>query len=302
MSIGLTILGVGSANPTGGFGHSASFLRFNQIPYLLDCGEGTQFRLLEHKLHIFKVEYIFITHLHGDHFLGLPGLINTFNLNGRKRPLTVVAPKGIKRYIDLHFEISCKEPDFPFEIWELEGKEAQNVLQTDSLWVRAIPLNHRIPCFGYVFEEKFAEKPLNVEECERLQIPKNMYRSIKQGRDAFLNGKTIPNNKLTLPNKKALKFSYLTDTRFEESVIPYIKDSDLLYHEATFLHELEEKANQTGHSTAREAAEIAKRANVSKLVISHYSSRYSNGKAHQSEAADIFSNTIAAYPGIEVVV
>lgn len=269
---------------------------------MLDCGEGTQFRLLQHKLHIFRVEYIFITHLHGDHFLGLPGLINTFNLNGRKRPLTVVAPEGIKKYLDLHFEVAGLKPDFPFTVWELAGQEAQNVLQTDHLSVLAIPLDHRIPCFGYVFKERHTEKKLNVEACQQYSIPKEMYRAIKQGEDVTVNGKSIANELLTLERDRNLKFAYLTDTRYEESVVPYIEHADLLYHEATFLHELHQKANKTGHSTAKEAARIANQAEVKKLVISHYSSRYKNGETHEEEAQSVFPNTVAAYPGIKVVV
>ena len=293
MSTYLTILGFNSAIPTVNSSPTAQFLEMEERAFLIDCGEGTQVQLRKAKARFSKINHIFISHLHGDHCFGLPGLIASFRLLGRETPLHIYAPKGINEMLETIFRITETHRGFEVVYHELESKKSEKIYEDNRVEVFTIPLNHRIYCNGYLFREKPKERHLNMAEISKYpEIETCDYHNLKLGKDFVLSdGYILKNEVLTTPPSKPVSYAFCSDTRYWEEVVSVIENVDVLYHEATFLHDLKEMADYTGHTTALEAARIARKANVGKLILGHFSNRYGDVTVFTDEAREIFPNT-----------
>ena len=293
MSTYLTILGYNSAIPTVKSAPTAQFLEMEERCFLIDCGEGTQVQLRKAKAKFSKINHIFISHLHGDHVFGLPGLISSFRLLGRETPLHVYGPKGIKEMMETIFRITETHQGFEVVFHELSSKKSEKVFEDNRVEVFTIPLDHRIYCNGYLFKEKPKERHLNMQEISKYpEIEICDYHNLKRGKDIQLSdGYILKNENLTKPAEPSVSYAFCSDTRYLESMIPIIKNVDVLYHESTFLHDLKKMADYTGHTTALEAAKIARKANVKKLILGHFSNRYHDLSVFLNEACEIFPET-----------
>jgi ribonuclease Z len=294
----LTILGCYAATPRTITNPTAQVLEIRNRMFLIDCGEGTQVQLRKNKLKFSKINHIFISHLHGDHFYGLVGLISTFMLLNRQTDLHVYGPKGIKEIILLQLRYSNSYTGYNLYFHELESKESEVIFEDEKVMVKTIPLKHRIYTNGFLFQEKPKERKLNVEAVEHYAIDPVYYRKIKYGGNITLeNGTIITNAELTFDPEPIKSYAFCSDTMYDESIIPIIKNTTALYHETTFLESEADKALQTMHSTAKEAATIALKANVGELILGHYSTRYVNIELFKNEADAIFPNTVLADDG-----
>lgn len=293
MSTYLTILGFNSAIPTVNSAPTAQFLEMEERAFLIDCGEGTQVQLRKAKARFSKINHIFISHLHGDHCFGLPGLIASFRLLGRETPLHIYGPKGIKEMLETIFRITETHKGFELVYHELQSKKSVKIFEDSRIEVFTIPLNHRIYCNGYLFREKEKERHLNMKEIAKYpEIETCDYHNLKLGKDFILSdGYVLKNEVLTTEPSKSVSYAFCSDTRYHESILPIIENVDVLYHEATFLHELKDMADYTGHTTALEAARIARKANVGKLILGHFSNRYHDLNVFTDEAREVFANT-----------
>lgn len=258
--------------------------------FLVDCGEGTQVQLRKAKARFSKINHIFISHLHGDHCFGLPGLIASFRLLGREIPLHVYGPKGIKEMLETIFRLTETHKGFEVIYHELSSSISELIYEDARIEVHTIPLDHRIYCNGYLFKEKPKDRHLNMAEISKYkEIEKCDYHNLKKGKDFELSdGYILKNEILTTEPSAPVSYAFCSDTRFLESIIPIIEGVDVLYHEATFLHDLKEMADYTGHTTALEAATIAKRAGVGKLILGHFSNRYHDRSVFTQEARQVF--------------
>lgn len=293
MNTKLTILGFNSAIPTINSSPTAQLLEISERHFLIDCGEGTQVQLRKAKAKFSKINHIFISHLHGDHCFGLPGLISSFRLLGRETPLNVYGPKGIKEMLETIFRLSETNKGFEIVYHELNSKNSEKIFEDNKVEVYTIPLEHRIYCNGYLFVEKPKERHLNMDEISKYpEIQSCDYHQLKKGKNFILkDGFELKNETLTTNPTPSVSYAFCSDTRYSEKIIPIIKKVDLLYHESTFLHDLKEMADYTGHSTALEAATIAKKAEVGKLVLGHFSNRYLDTSVFQVEARTVFENS-----------
>ncbi len=298
MGFELTVLGSNAAVPAHGRHMSAQFLRYKDHCFLIDCAEATQMRLQLFKLSPSKIKHIFISHLHGDHIFGLPGLLMSMSLNKRNEKLTIFSPPGIQELLETVFRVSKSQLSFQLEYFETDPEKEQCILETESLVVSTIPLKHRIESHGFLFKEKLGPRKIIKEKIKEYAIPYQMIASIKNGQDwTDNNGNLIANSVLTLDPPQPKSYAYCSDTAYSEEIIPIIKHVDLLYHEATFSHDLVEQATLTGHSTARQAAMIAKAAEVKKLLLGHFSTRYTNLNILLNEAQDVFLQTELSVEG-----
>lgn len=299
MSITLTILGCHSATPRINAFPTSQYLEINNSHFLIDCGEGTQRQMRKYKVGFSKINHIFISHLHGDHFYGLVGLLSTYGILNREKELHIYGPKGIKEVTLLQLKISQSHAKYKMIFHELTSRKSELIFENDKVSVTTIPLNHRVYTNGYLFNEKEKPRKLNMLNISGYpEIGKADYLNLKAGRDFTLtSGDIIPNAELTLNPPKALSFAFCSDTSYKPDIIPIIKNTDLLYHEATFLSDREDLAKKTKHSTSQQAAQIAKDANVHKLVIGHYSGRYKDISLFKKEATETFKNTELAEPG-----
>lgn len=294
MSLKLTILGFNSAIPKKKSAPTAQLLEISNRHFLIDCGEGTQVQLRKAKAKFSKINHIFISHLHGDHVFGLIGLISTLQLLGKETPLRIFGPKGIRDFIMNQLRHTQSTCSFELDFTELESKQSEKIFEDEKVEVFTIPLDHRIYTNGYLFREKPKLRKLNIEAVKNYpEIDICDYQNLKTGRDFQLqNGEIIPNELLTFSPEKSYSYAFCSDTRFKPDIIPIIKDADLLYHEATFLEDLKEMAEYTGHSTAKEAATIAREANAGKLILGHFSNRYKDLSVMLEEARPVFENTV----------
>ena len=294
----LTILGCFSASPTKDSFPSAQILEIGGLNVLIDCGEGTQIQLRKYGIKFNSIEHIFISHLHGDHFFGLPGLISTFRLLGRTKPLNIYGPIGIKKAITLMLKLGNSWTNYDLRFTELNSLNSVNLLEKKNFSVHTIPLNHRVYTNGFLFKEFKKERKLLVDKVLKFKIDKTQLRGIKMGKDGVMsNGEIISNRDLTEPKPSDITYAYCSDTCFYPEIIPLIKKCDVLYHESTFLDSHLELANKTKHSTAKQAAEIAKLAHVKKLILGHFSSRHKNLNDFKSEAIKVFGNLELASDG-----
>lgn len=284
----ITILGTSSAAPTKDRFHSGQYFTFLRDVVLIDCGEGTQYRLLQYGLNYQKINHIFISHLHGDHYLGLPGLINTMALNSRSKPLTVYGPSGLSTILDAHFSSGKSHLSFDLTVEELQAGER---IELKSMTCEVVQLEHRIPCYGFRFVQNQSDRKLNIARCEELNIPVSVYSLLKEGADYSDEHRQIGNVELTFPSDKPFSYGYMTDTRYLPELSEVFAETDVLYHEATYLSTLIDRAEATFHSTAQQAGMFARLSAVNQLIIGHFSSRYDDLKPLLEEARSEFPNT-----------
>jgi ribonuclease Z len=303
MRFEVTILGSNSAIPANGRFPTSQVLNVSEQLYLIDCGEGTQWRMQECNIKKNKINEIFISHLHGDHIFGLIGLLTSYSLARRTEPIKIYSPKGMEEIIEVQLRHISGALSFSLTFHELDTTRHQLIFEDNLIEVFTIPLKHRIPTCGFLFREK--PHPLNINPAKivAFKIPVEKIRAIKNGADLKLsNGEIIPNAELTYPPQEGRSFAFCSDTVYDESIVPFIKGIDLLYHEATFLHDLEHLAEETMHSTVKQAATIAQKAKVGQLIIGHYSSRYKDLAPLLDEAQKVFSNTVLGIEGETVSV
>lgn len=295
----LTILGCYAATPRTFTNPTSQVLEIKNRLFLIDCGEGTQVQLRKNKIKFSKISHIFISHLHGDHCYGLIGLISTFSLLNRTTDLHIYGPKGIKEIISLQLRLSNSWTNFGLFLHELESNESELIFEDEKVFVKTIPLKHRIYTNGFLFQEKEGERKLNLVAVQNYEIETCYYQKIKNGKDITLeDGRIIPNEKLTFDPIASKSYAFCSDTVYNEMMIPVIENVDVLYHESTFLQSEENLAQKTMHSTAQDAARIALKANVKQLVLGHYSTRYDGLNLFKEEASQIFSNVLLADDGV----
>lgn len=298
MSFELKILGANSASFAHNRHQTSQYLSINNHHFLIDCGEGTQIQLMQYQIKLSRIDHIFISHLHGDHYFGLMGLISTMHLRGRKKELHVYGPPKLSQFITLQLEMSQTYLVFPLHFHPTNGDKSELLLETPTLWVESIPLNHQIACTGFLFREKPKLRRMNKEVLPQNILMKHILE-LKKGLDVYDDeGKLLYKNEYyTLAPRKSRSYAFCSDTKYEEKIIPLIEKVDLLYHEATFLEEQKERAAVTYHSTAWQAATIAKKARVKALLIGHYSIRYKDLQPLLDEACSLFPASRLAIEG-----
>jgi len=286
------ILGNSSATPMYGRHPTSQVLNFNEQFFLIDCGEGTQMQLFRHGIKGSRISHIFISHLHGDHYLGLVGLLSSQHLVGRKSELHLYGPAALKEILDLQFKHSDTRLRYPLIFHPTNACHQEVLFENTQLSVRSFPLQHRIACTGFRFDEKVQSASLKKEEVERLNIPIPYLRLLKKGIDYVADDGTVHRAKdLTYPPPRPRSYGYCSDTVMNEDYFEAIKDVDLLYHEATFLHDRVERAKETFHTTSLEAAEVAQTVNAKKLLLGHFSARYKDLQPLLEESRTIFAQT-----------
>ena len=295
------ILGCGSALPTTRHNASSQVIKIGNKQFMIDCGEGTQLQLRRRHIHFSFINHIFISHLHGDHCFGLIGLISTFGLLGRTAPLHIYADAMLEKVMKPQLDFFCKDIKFPLFFHSIDARKHCVIFEDNSITVETLPLNHRMPCCGFLFKEKPKRRHLIGDIANFYNIPTYQRQNIKDGADFITpEGEIIPNIRLTKDADPSRSYAYCSDTRPCPDICEHMKGVDLLYHEATFAESEKERAKTTHHSTAREAAEIAKRAEVKRLLLGHYSSRYEDEKQLLNEACEIFPDCICADEGLVV--
>ncbi len=294
----LNILGSNSALPIKHRNPSAHLLNAGERSFLIDCGEGTQMQMQKYDLKASKISKIFISHLHGDHYFGLIGLISTFHLYRRTQSLEIYAPPLLEQIINIQLQASNTKLAFELIFKPISDDYDGIIFEDDKIIIESFPLNHRIATHAFVFRQKIGLRKINSDFVQKVSIPNEQYLKIKQGAD-FIdeNGCIYKNKDITSEPLACKSYAYCSDTKFDENIVEKIKKITLLYHEATFADDNEEFAKEKHHSTARQAATIAKNAMVEKLIIGHFSTRYQNINILLNEAQSVFPNTILAKEG-----
>lgn len=294
----ICILGNGSGGPFQGRHFTAQLLKVGKYRFLIDCGEGTQQQLYRYRIRYDNVEQIFISHLHGDHVFGLVGLLTSFCMRRRQQPIHLFSPPGLSRLVGVTFRASGVQPPFPIVFHEVDPEQSKCVFENQALEVWTIPLRHRGPCTGWLFREKPMRRRMHKDQIESYEIHYTAIPDLLAGADLELpNGTRVPNNKLTRPPNPPRTYAFCSDTAFSKRVIAAVQGVDLLYHEATFLSAQSEEAARTLHATAAQAAEVARQAGVKKLLLGHFSSRYTDLTQHLAEARAIFPESYVAEEG-----
>lgn len=297
----VTILGCGSAMPTTYRNPSSQLIDINNKLFMIDCGEGTQLQMRKYKAKMTKLSSIFISHLHGDHVFGLPGLLSTLSLMGHTGEINIYAHKELEVFLKPFLEYYGTQLLYKINHIHLDPKSHTVIYENNSIEITSFPLKHRVDTNGFMFAEKEAPLHIRKDMIEFYKIPFSKIKDIKQGADFITDdGITIENKLLTTPPHPPRKYAYCSDTAFTTSIVPYIKGVDVLYHESTFEEADKARAKKTYHSTAKQAAEIAKLAEVNKLIVGHYSSRYRELDQLHSEAKSVFSNTELAFEGMKI--
>lgn len=293
------ILGTSAAIPTKFHRPSAQVVSYHDRHYLVDCGEGTQMQLLRYRVKLARLDAIFISHLHGDHVFGLPGLLTSMSLYGRNFPLKLYAPAALKKVLDDTFKQTESFLMYDLEFIPMEDFEPGSVVfETNRLKVYSLPLEHRIFCRGFRFIEYDKRPKFNFYEAKALEIPNEYFALLKQGNAVTMaDGRIIEPAQVLSDPDPILSYAYCSDTKYSEPLVDYIKDSTVLYHESTFLDDMKLRAAETAHSTSREAAEIAKLAAVKQLILGHFSARYKSLEPMLAQAQEIFPNTELANEG-----
>jgi ribonuclease Z len=287
----LLILGSSAASPTSHRNPSSQLLNISERYFLIDCGEATQIQLRRFKAKFQAIDHIFISHLHGDHFFGLPGLLSSMHLLGRKQELNIYCPKELKDLVDLINKVSETTLNYTIN-WKFTSNDGLNLLfEDDKVEVYSFPLKHRIYCTGFLFKEKNLPRNIDKYKLEKYKVSSADILLLKKGLDVTNeDGEMIKNSELTIAPPNPRSYAYCTDTIYNEKTAVFVKEVDLLYHESTFLDDLESRAKKTFHSTAKQAAKIAKLANAKKLLLGHFSARYGNLESFLIEAKSIFEN------------
>ena len=286
------ILGCGSALPTLKHFASSQIVDIRGKTFMVDCGEGTQVQIRKTRIHFNKVMAVFISHLHGDHCFGLIGMISTFGMLGRTAPLHVYAPKELEGMLKQQMDFFCKGLEYEVFFHSVDTTKNAVVYEDKGVSVQSIPLAHRIPCCGYMFTEKPTLPHIRRDMIDFYNIPECYRNNIKNGADwTTPEGNVIPNSALTFPGDKPRSYAYCSDTKYISTLYEELMDVDLLYHEATYASDNEHRAELYYHSTARQAATVALKANVKKLILGHFSARYDDEKILLEEARSVFPNT-----------
>lgn len=297
MLLDLIVLGANSALPLVDRFSSSFVLRTSHRSILVDAGEGCQMKLGQFKVKRSRISHIFISHLHGDHVFGLPGLITSFNLNNRTQKLTVFGPEGLKKFVNVILEVSQVNLKFELEVNEIDSVGQIHLATLDDLDVSAFPLKHRIPTYGFLFKESGTSINIKPESVKNYNLSIDEIKMAKKGLDIKRETELIPNSEITYTKHGPRSFAYCSDTGYDPSLAEICHGVSLMYHEATYLHELQAQAAMRLHSTSREAAEIAKKSNAKKLLIGHYSSRYTDLNPLLEEAREVFPDTELAVEG-----
>lgn len=296
----ITILGCNAALPTIERNSTAQVVNINSRHFLIDCGEGTQLQMRRFKVPFEKINNIFISHLHGDHYYGIMGLLQTFSLKGRKNPLNLYAPAGLNEIIT--FLLQYSQPlGFELNFIPLVFKEITTIYEDKNITIETIPLKHRVPVCGFLFKEKDKLRKIKKEAIHQYNIHVKYIADIKAGTDFITeNGEKIDNSLITTDPTPKRSYAFCTDTILREQIIPQISNVDVLYHEATFKHDMLAHAKATFHTTSIQAATLALKAGVKKLILGHFSSRYRDSTELENEAKTIFENSFAAYDGMVI--
>ena len=293
MKFSVTILGNNSAIPTLRRNPTAQIVNHREKLFMVDCGEGAQIQMRKNRIRMQKVHHIFISHLHGDHFFGLIGLISSMHLMHRNKTLHVYGPPELKEILKVQLEVTNTSLVFKLEYHPLQFDGKESLYEDQMLTVESFPLKHSIPTCGFLFSEKRQKRKIDKEAIASLELPVSAYSRLKDGEDIRDgHGRLHKNADLTTDPPHPRSYAYCSDTAYDENIIPWIRDADLLYHEATFLQEMAEAAADKFHSTAREAALIAKKAGVRKLLLGHYSNRYDDPTPLMEEAREVFPETV----------
>jgi len=294
--IAVTILGNNSAIPSHNRHPTAQVLQTEEQLMLIDCGEGTQMQMSLYKIKRSRINHIFISHLHGDHYFGLIGLLNSLSLNKRTNDLHIYAPEKLQSIIEIQMDAAGN--GFPFALHFHKLEKEGILLETKKLSVECFEVNHRIPCWGFLFREKKNLRKIIPAEVNKHQIPKSFYENLHMGEDYITpQKKVIQNETLTEAGEPSKSYAYCADTAFYDPIAEKIKGVDLVYHESTYLDEQEKKAADRFHSTSKQAATIAKKGGVKKLLLGHFSSMYETLEKFKEEACEIFENTEIAEEG-----
>jgi ribonuclease Z len=297
-SFRITVLGNGAASPTLERAPSAQVVELSSRYFLVDCGEGVQLQLRRNRFSIQKINHIMITHLHGDHYLGLLGLLQSMHLLGRKSVIKIYCQAPLKEIIDLQNKISQSYLNFEINYVFLANEGLHKIFEDDLVEVYSFPLKHRIPCNGFLFKEKPLPRSIDRTALVEYQIDVSEIHKLRKGLDVLdVNGKIISNDLLTITPRLPKSYAICTDTIFDKTLIEFIQGADAIYHEATFLEELSDRAHKTYHSTAKQAAEIATLAGAQKLILGHFSARYQYLDLFLEEAKTIFEATLLAIDG-----
>ena len=301
MSYELTILGSSSAIPTVEKNPTAQLLNANERFFLIDCAEGTQIQLRKYKFKFQKISRIFISHLHGDHYFGLIGLISTMHLLGREKELHIYAHPKLKEIIDIQLYASSTELCYPLFFHPITPGVDEVLFEDKKIKISTFPLSHGIDCNGFLFQEKRPPRKILSEKVKEYNIPIDQLKNIKWGGDFICkDGTLVSNDRLTISNKLPFSYAFCSDTKYSESVIDKVKGVSLLYHEATFMNDRKERAEETNHSTTIDAATVAKQAKVNHLLIGHFSQRYRDESILLEETKSVFKNTILAKQGLSI--
>ena len=295
--LAVTILGNNSAVPAFDRHPTSQVITLDGNNYLVDCGEGTQIQMINYRIRRSKISHIFISHLHGDHYFGLIGLITSFGLLSHQQELHIFGPSPLQQIIELQLKVA--DTHLPFQLYFHTISGEATLLDNEKIMVKCFCTNHRIECYGFVFTEKKLPRKLDAEKVKYYQIPFSFYENLKKGEDYIQkDGTLIKNELVTVETPKGKVYAFCADTKYDETIIPYIKDADMIYHETTYLDNLRERAEARFHSTTRQAALIAKKANVKKLLIGHFSSKYDTLEEFELEAKEVFENTELALEGV----
>ena len=298
MKFEVTILGSSSATPIYNRNPTSQALNVNERLYLIDCGEGTQQQMLRFDIKPSRIDHIFISHLHGDHYLGLVGLLSSMHLNGRKKELKLFGPEHLLEIINLQFKYSETTLQYPIEFTITNADRAEVIVDNEDVTVETIPLDHRIACTGFLFREKKRLRKLLKDKLEELQVPVQYYTALKKGKDYIAEDGTVyKNDILTIDSEQPKAYAYCSDTIFNPQYFQQINQVNLLYHEATFLNNMLDRAGETFHTTALQAAQIAEQIQAKKLLIGHFSARYKNLDELLDEAKSVFPATELAIEG-----
>ncbi|MEI9808370.1 MAG: ribonuclease Z [Bacteroidota bacterium] len=295
--LAVTILGNNSAVPAFDRHPTSQVVTLGGENFLVDCGEGTQIQMINYKIRRSRISHIFISHLHGDHYFGLVGLINSFSLLSHQQELHVFGPSPLQEIIEMQIRVADTRLCYPLHFHTISGPAT--LVDNDKIEIKCFPTQHRIECYGFSFREKKKPRKLIIESVKENNIPLHFYENLKNGEDFITSGgEIIKNEWVTIEAVKGKTYAFCADTRYNESMIEYIKDADLIYHETTYLDHLRDRATERFHSTTKQAALIAQKAGVKKLLIGHFSSKYDTLEEFESEAKEVFPNTELALEGV----
>ena len=295
--LAVTILGNNSAVPAFDRHPTSQVITLNGNNFLVDCGEGTQIQMIKYRIRRAKISHVFISHLHGDHYFGLAGLITTFGLLNHQQELHVFAPSPLQEIIDLQLKVADTVLPYPLYFHTITKNGV--LVDDEKFMVKCFRTNHRIECFGFVFTEKKKPRKINIDKVKEFQIPQSFYKKLEDGLDYITkDDQLIKNDAVTIPAPKGKTYAFCADTKYDESIIPHILEADMIYHETTYLDNLQESADKRFHSTTKQAALIAKKARTKKLLVGHFSSKYDKLDEFEKEAREVFENTEIALEGV----